>query len=61
MGPFVRAAAGIRFLMLYVLSLCRLEQVPGVNLPISQLTYFFSAILISGVIHEVGHGVAAVR
>ncbi|CAN8196782.1 unnamed protein product [Coccothraustes coccothraustes] len=35
--------------------------VPGVNLPISQLTYFFSAILISGVIHEVGHGVAAIR
>ncbi|KAM4796985.1 membrane-bound transcription factor site-2 protease [Rhinophrynus dorsalis] len=35
--------------------------VPGINLPISQLTYFFSAILISGVIHEVGHGVAAVR
>ncbi|XP_073421942.1 membrane-bound transcription factor site-2 protease isoform X3 [Dendrobates tinctorius] len=35
--------------------------VPGVNLPISQLTYFFSAILLSGVIHEVGHGVAAVR
>ncbi|XP_069496777.1 membrane-bound transcription factor site-2 protease isoform X2 [Ambystoma mexicanum] len=35
--------------------------VPGVNLPISQLTYFFSAILISGVIHEIGHGVAAIR
>uniref|UniRef100_A0A8C3RSP5 Membrane-bound transcription factor site-2 protease n=1 Tax=Chelydra serpentina TaxID=8475 RepID=A0A8C3RSP5_CHESE len=35
--------------------------VPGVNLPISQLTYFFTAILISGVIHEVGHGVAAIR
>ncbi|XP_072370547.1 membrane-bound transcription factor site-2 protease [Scyliorhinus torazame] len=35
--------------------------VPGVNLPISQMVYFFSAILISGVIHEVGHGVAAVR
>uniref|UniRef100_A0A8C9F1U9 Membrane-bound transcription factor site-2 protease n=1 Tax=Pavo cristatus TaxID=9049 RepID=A0A8C9F1U9_PAVCR len=35
--------------------------VPGVNLPVSQLTYFFSAILISGVIHEVGHGVAAIR
>ncbi|XP_040194184.1 membrane-bound transcription factor site-2 protease [Rana temporaria] len=35
--------------------------VPGVNLPVSQLTYFFSAIFISGVIHEVGHGVAAVR
>uniref|UniRef100_A0A8C5QPK0 Membrane-bound transcription factor site-2 protease n=1 Tax=Leptobrachium leishanense TaxID=445787 RepID=A0A8C5QPK0_9ANUR len=35
--------------------------VPGVNLPISQLTYFFLAIFISGVIHEIGHGVAAVR
>ncbi|NXL02545.1 MBTP2 protease, partial [Mesembrinibis cayennensis] len=38
-----------------------LRVVPGVNLPVSQLTYFFSAILISGVIHEVGHGVAAIR
>ncbi|XP_030058114.1 membrane-bound transcription factor site-2 protease [Microcaecilia unicolor] len=35
--------------------------VPGVNLPVSQLTYFFSAILISGVLHEIGHGVAAIR
>lgn len=35
--------------------------VPGVNLPVSQLAYFFIAILISGVIHEIGHGVAAVR
>ncbi|XP_043852772.1 membrane-bound transcription factor site-2 protease [Dromiciops gliroides] len=35
--------------------------VPGVNLPVSQLTYFFTAILISGVIHEIGHGVAAIR
>ncbi|XP_044297632.1 membrane-bound transcription factor site-2 protease isoform X2 [Varanus komodoensis] len=35
--------------------------VPGVNLPISQLSYFFTAILISAVIHEVGHGVAAIR
>ncbi|XP_053313256.1 membrane-bound transcription factor site-2 protease [Spea bombifrons] len=35
--------------------------VPGVNLPISQLSYFFSAIFISGVIHEIGHGMAAVR
>ncbi|KAG9330448.1 hypothetical protein JZ751_024440 [Albula glossodonta] len=35
--------------------------VPGVNLPISQLAYFFIAILISGVIHEFGHGVAALR
>uniref|UniRef100_UPI00398F188F membrane-bound transcription factor site-2 protease n=1 Tax=Pristiophorus japonicus TaxID=55135 RepID=UPI00398F188F len=35
--------------------------VPGVNLPISQMIYFFTAILISGIIHEIGHGVAAVR
>ncbi|XP_012675652.1 membrane-bound transcription factor site-2 protease isoform X2 [Clupea harengus] len=35
--------------------------VPGVNLPVSQLAYFFSAILVSGVIHEFGHGVAALR
>ncbi|KAF7250959.1 Membrane-bound transcription factor site-2 protease [Varanus komodoensis] len=41
--------------------LCLWKQVPGVNLPISQLSYFFTAILISAVIHEVGHGVAAIR
>ncbi|XP_029459257.1 LOW QUALITY PROTEIN: membrane-bound transcription factor site-2 protease [Rhinatrema bivittatum] len=35
--------------------------VPGINLPVGQLAYFFSAILISGVIHEIGHGVAAIR
>ncbi|XP_062377534.1 membrane-bound transcription factor site-2 protease isoform X2 [Sardina pilchardus] len=35
--------------------------VPGVNLPVSQLAYFFTAILVSGVIHEFGHGVAALR
>ncbi|XP_059823704.1 membrane-bound transcription factor site-2 protease isoform X1 [Hypanus sabinus] len=35
--------------------------VPGVNLPTSQLVYFFTVILISGIIHEIGHGVAAVR
>lgn len=37
------------------------HQVPGVNLPVSQLAYFFIAILVSGVIHEFGHGVAALR
>lgn len=37
------------------------HQVPGVNLPVSQLAYFFIAILLSGVIHEFGHGVAALR
>ncbi|XP_034562715.1 membrane-bound transcription factor site-2 protease [Notolabrus celidotus] len=35
--------------------------VPGVNLPTSQLAYFFSALLLSGVIHELGHAVAALR
>ncbi|XP_054478915.1 membrane-bound transcription factor site-2 protease [Anoplopoma fimbria] len=35
--------------------------VPGVNLPTSQLGYFFSALLLSGVIHELGHAVAALR
>lgn len=35
--------------------------VPGVNLPTSQLLYFFSALLLSGVIHELGHAVAALR
>uniref|UniRef100_A0A8C9Z7X1 Membrane-bound transcription factor site-2 protease n=1 Tax=Sander lucioperca TaxID=283035 RepID=A0A8C9Z7X1_SANLU len=35
--------------------------VPGVNLPTSQLAYFFMALLLSGVIHELGHAVAALR
>ncbi|XP_074549580.1 membrane-bound transcription factor site-2 protease [Halichoeres trimaculatus] len=35
--------------------------VPGVNLPTSQLAYFFTALLVSGVIHELGHAVAALR
>ncbi|XP_068437337.1 membrane-bound transcription factor site-2 protease [Clinocottus analis] len=35
--------------------------IPGVNLPTSQLAYFFSALLLSGVIHELGHAVAALR
>ncbi|KAG7524751.1 membrane-bound transcription factor site-2 protease [Solea senegalensis] len=35
--------------------------VPGVNLPTNQLAYFFSALLLSGVIHELGHAVAALR
>lgn len=36
-------------------------QVPGVNIPTSQLAYFFIALLLSGVIHELGHAVAALR
>lgn len=35
--------------------------VPGVNLPTSQMAYFFIALLLSGVIHELGHAVAALR
>uniref|UniRef100_A0AAV2K5P3 Endopeptidase S2P n=1 Tax=Knipowitschia caucasica TaxID=637954 RepID=A0AAV2K5P3_KNICA len=35
--------------------------VPGVNLPTNQLGYFFVALLLSGVIHELGHAVAALR
>ncbi|XP_077003290.1 membrane-bound transcription factor site-2 protease-like [Tamandua tetradactyla] len=35
--------------------------IPGVNLPVNQLTYFFAAVLISGVVHEIGHGIAAIR
>lgn len=47
---------------LYVaLSLVVCLQVPGVNLPTSQLAYFFIALLLSGVIHELGHAVAALR
>lgn len=38
-----------------------LLQVPGVNLPTSQLGYFFTALLLSGLIHELGHAVAALR
>ncbi|XP_015442078.1 membrane-bound transcription factor site-2 protease-like isoform X7 [Pteropus alecto] len=38
-----------------------LLKVPGINLPVNQLTYFFAAVLISGVVHEIGHGIAAIR
>lgn len=30
-------------------------------MPVNQLTYFFAAVLISGVVHEIGHGIAAIR
>ncbi|XP_062510663.1 membrane-bound transcription factor site-2 protease-like isoform X2 [Corticium candelabrum] len=33
---------------------------PGVNLPWSQLVYFLVTIAVSGVLHELGHAVAAV-
>eukprot|EP01124_Arcella_intermedia_P036077 TRINITY_DN9372_c2_g1_i1.p1 TRINITY_DN9372_c2_g1~~TRINITY_DN9372_c2_g1_i1.p1 ORF type:complete len:460 (-),score=59.15 TRINITY_DN9372_c2_g1_i1:135-1514(-) len=33
---------------------------PGVNIPNSQLPYYFVALLVSGLIHEIGHGIAAI-
>ncbi|XP_071503869.1 membrane-bound transcription factor site-2 protease-like [Diadema antillarum] len=34
---------------------------PGVNLPLNQITYFFAVLFISGIFHELGHAIAAVR
>ena len=58
--PFLLSSLMFLFPPVFFLPWCH-DQVPGVNLPVSQLAYFFSAILVSGVIHEFGHGVAALR
>ncbi|CAH1798451.1 unnamed protein product [Owenia fusiformis] len=34
---------------------------PGVNLPMSQVTYYLVTLLVCGILHEVGHAIAAVR
>ncbi|CAF0952100.1 unnamed protein product [Brachionus calyciflorus] len=34
---------------------------PGVNLPSSQIWYYFSALFLCGIVHEFGHAVAASR
>ncbi|XP_071955506.1 membrane-bound transcription factor site-2 protease-like isoform X2 [Antedon mediterranea] len=34
---------------------------PGVNLPLNQIVYYFSVLFVSGIFHELGHAVAAVR
>lgn len=34
---------------------------PGVNVPVQHLSYFFAVLLVSGVLHELGHAIAAVR
>ncbi|XP_033112702.1 membrane-bound transcription factor site-2 protease-like isoform X2 [Anneissia japonica] len=34
---------------------------PGVNLPLNQIVYYFAVLFISGVFHEFGHAMAAVR
>lgn len=48
-------------ILFFFSSVVFLLQVPGVNLPTSQLGYFFTALLLSGIIHELGHAVAALR
>ena len=41
--------------------MARLEiLLPGVNLPLSQIGYYVVALLICSVVHEAGHGIAAV-
>uniref|UniRef100_A0A2C9JL93 Membrane-bound transcription factor site-2 protease n=1 Tax=Biomphalaria glabrata TaxID=6526 RepID=A0A2C9JL93_BIOGL len=34
---------------------------PGVNLPTNQISYYMLTLLVCGILHEVGHAVAAVR
>ena len=36
-------------------------KMPGVNLPMSQIYYYLLTLLVCGVLHEVGHAIAAVR
>ena len=36
-------------------------QMPGVNLPMGQVGYYLLTLLICGVLHEVGHAIAAIR
>ncbi|KAK3097010.1 hypothetical protein FSP39_005560 [Pinctada imbricata] len=34
---------------------------PGVNLPASQVSYYLLTLLVCGIIHEMGHAIAAIR
>lgn len=54
---FVRAEVCIVF----ELYLCVCVQVPGVNIPISDIGYYVLTLLICSVFHELGHATAAVR
>ena len=36
-------------------------QMPGVNLPASQVSYYLLTLLVCGILHEIGHAIAAVR
>lgn len=44
----------------YALLLLHL-QMPGVNLPASQVSYYLFTLLVCGILHEIGHAIAAVR
>eukprot|EP01027_Heterolobosea_sp_BB2_P016320 GEZU01023239.1.p1 GENE.GEZU01023239.1~~GEZU01023239.1.p1 ORF type:complete len:208 (-),score=17.23 GEZU01023239.1:124-747(-) len=33
--------------------------IPGINVPFSQCIYIFLALVVSAVVHEIGHGIAA--
>ncbi|KRT84719.1 Peptidase, partial [Oryctes borbonicus] len=35
--------------------------IPGVNLPASELGYYSLTLIISSIVHEAGHGIAAIR
>ncbi|KAK9722185.1 hypothetical protein K7432_002857 [Basidiobolus ranarum] len=37
-----------------------IPMIPGVTLPLSHLVYYLLALFISGIVHEVGHAVAAI-
>jgi len=36
-------------------------QMPGVNLPMNQISYYLLTLLVCGILHELGHAIAAVR
>lgn len=38
-----------------------LLQMPGVNLPMNQISYYLLTLLVCGILHELGHAIAAVR
>lgn len=35
--------------------------IPGINLPMEELSYYFVTLLLASIIHEAGHAIAAVR
>ncbi|KAF9121240.1 Membrane-bound transcription factor site-2 protease [Mortierella sp. 14UC] len=38
-----------------------IPMIPGVTLPLSHLPYYLIALLVSGIVHEAGHAIAAAR